>query len=109
MLARVNGSLATHFSIDYKSYESYEALCDSTELETKIQEYVTEMSVFLAANSLLISVPKSPITLFTPDPHQAKDHPKIKIADSTLPLNRSPKILGSTWTVPSASTSTAAK
>ena len=64
------------------------------ELETCIQEYVTEMSVFLEANSLLISAPKSSITLFTPDPHQAKDHPKIKIADSTLPLNRSPKILG---------------
>ena len=64
------------------------------ELSKKIEDYLTVMSVFLKANSLLISAPKSSVTLFTPDPKQAKDHPKIKIADSELPLLRSPKILG---------------
>ena len=34
------------------------------------------------------------MTLFTPDPAQANTHPKIKISDSELPLDRSPKILG---------------
>ena len=51
------------------------------------------MSEFLKSNSLLISAPKSTVTLFNPDTKQAKYHPDIKIAGSQLPLNRSPKIL----------------
>ena len=38
------------------------------ELEHKINGYLTEMSCFLRDNSLLISAPKSTLTLFTPDP-----------------------------------------
>ena len=34
------------------------------------------------------------MTLFTSDPVQVNTHPKIKIADSELPLVRSPKLLG---------------
>ena len=64
------------------------------ELEHKVNTYLTEMSRFLWENSLLISAPKSSVTLFTPDPAQANTHPKIKIADSELPLVSSPKILG---------------
>ena len=45
-------------------------------------------------NSLLISAPKSSVILFTPYPMQANTRPKIKIADSELPLIRSPKLLG---------------
>ena len=52
------------------------------------------MSRFLRLNSLLISAPKSSVTLFTPDPAQANTYPKIKIDDSELPLVRSPKLLG---------------
>ena len=64
------------------------------ELEVKINDYLKEMSECLKSNSLLISAPKSTVTLFTPDTKQAKSHPDIKIAGSQLPLNRSPKILG---------------
>ena len=64
------------------------------ELEVKINDYLEKMSEFLKSNSLLISVPKSTVTLFTPETKQAKYHPDIKIAGSQLPLNRSPKILG---------------
>ena len=64
------------------------------ELELKVNDYLVEMSAFLQTNSLLISAPKSTVTLFTPDPAQAKIQPKIKIAGSELPLNRRPKILG---------------
>ena len=39
-----------------------------TELEHKVNTYLTEMSRFLRENSLLISAPKSSVTLFTPDP-----------------------------------------
>ena len=56
------------------------------ELEHKINDYLTEMSRFLRDNSLLISAPKSTVTLFTPDPKQANTHPKIKISDAELPL-----------------------
>ena len=52
------------------------------------------MSRFLRENSLLISAPKSSVTLFTPDPTQANTHTKIKIADSEIPLVRNPKLLG---------------
>ena len=65
-----------------------------SELEHKVNTYVTEMFRFLQENSLLISAPKSSVTLFTPDPAQANTHPKIKIADSEIPLVRSPKLLG---------------
>ena len=42
----------------------------------------------------MISAPKSRVTLFSPDPHQAKTHPRILIEDSQLPLVQCPKILG---------------
>ena len=64
------------------------------ELEHKINDYLTEMSRFLRDNSLLISAPKSTVTLFTPDPKQANTRPKIKISDAELPLVRNPKLLG---------------
>ena len=62
------------------------------ELEHKINGYLTHMSCFLRDNSLLISAPKSTVTLFTPDPKQANIHPKIKISDGELPLLRNPKL-----------------
>ena len=63
------------------------------ELEHKINGYQREMSCFLRDKSLLISAPKSIITLFTPDPMQANTHPNIKISDAELPLVRNPKLL----------------
>ena len=42
----------------------------------------------------MISVPKSTVTQFSPDPHQAKTYPRILIEDSQLPLAQCPKILG---------------
>ena len=39
-----------------------------SELEHKVNTYLKEMSRFLRENSLLISAPKSSVTLFTPDP-----------------------------------------
>ena len=52
------------------------------------------MSRFLRDNSLLISAPKSTVTLVTPDPKQANTHPNIKVSDAELPLVRNPKLLG---------------
>ena len=64
------------------------------ELEHKIKDYLTKMARFLHENSLLISAPKSTVTLFTPDPKQDNTHPRIKISDAELPLVRNPKLLG---------------
>ena len=64
------------------------------ELEHKNNAYLTEMSCSLRDNSLLISAPKSTVTLFIPDPKQSNTHPKIKISDAELPLVRNPKLLG---------------
>ena len=65
-----------------------------SELEHKVNTYLTEMSRFLWEKSLLISAPKSSATLFMPDPAQANTRQKIKIADSELPLVRSHKLVG---------------
>ena len=43
---------------------------------------------------MVISATKSTVTLFSPDPHQAKTHPRILIENSQLPLVQFPNILG---------------
>ena len=65
-----------------------------SELEHKVNTYLTKMSRVQPENLLLISAPKSSMTMFLPDPAQANTRPKIKIADSELLLVRSPNILG---------------
>ena len=59
-----------------------------------INNYLKEVSVYLKDNSLLMSAPKSKVTLFTPDKYQFQMHPDITLEDTQLPLERSPKILG---------------
>ena len=44
--------------------------------------------------SVLISAPKSTVTLFTQDTNQFQTHPNITLEDTKLPLERIPKILG---------------
>ena len=59
-----------------------------------INSYLSDASIYLKDNSLLISAPKSTVTLFTPEKHQFQMHPVITLEDTQLPLERSPKILG---------------
>ena len=47
------------------------------DLEDSINSNLEEIIAYLKDNSLLISAPKSTVTLFSPDPHQAKTHPRI--------------------------------
>ena len=63
------------------------------QLESMINSYLREVSIYLKDKSLLISAPKSTVTLFTPDKHQFQMHPDITLKDTQLPLERSPKIL----------------
>ena len=64
------------------------------ELEASLNNYLEEITAYLKDNSLLISAPKSSVTLLTPHTHQAKTHPSILIEDSRLPLVKCPRILG---------------
>ena len=59
-----------------------------------ITNYLRDVSIYLKDNSLLISAPKSTVTLFTPDKHQFQMHPDITLEDTQLPVECSPKILG---------------
>ena len=65
-----------------------------SDLEDSTNSYLEEITAYMKDNSLLISARKYTVTLFSPDPHQAKTHPRILIEDSQLPLVQCPKILG---------------
>ena len=64
------------------------------QLESMINNYLRDVNIYLKDNSLVISAPKSTVTLFTPDKHQFQMHPDITLEDTQLPLERGPKILG---------------
>ena len=52
------------------------------QLESMINNYLREVSIYPKDNSLLISTPKSTVTLFTPDKHQFQRHPDITLEDT---------------------------
>ena len=64
------------------------------DLEVSINNYLEEITAYLKEFFLLISAPKSSVTLLTLDTHQAKLHPSIFIENSYLPLVKCPRILG---------------
>ena len=64
------------------------------QLVSMITNYLSDVSIYLKDNSLLISAPNSTVTLFTPEKHQFQMHSDITLEDTQLPLERSPKILG---------------
>ena len=63
------------------------------DMEDILNSYLEEITAELKDNSLLISAPKSSVTLFTPDTHHAKTHPKI-LKGLTATSGTIPKILG---------------
>ena len=60
------------------------------QMESMINSYLREVSIYLKDNSGLISAPKSTDTLFTPDKHQFQRSPKILgvIMDPSLSFHR---------------------
>ena len=64
------------------------------QLESMINSYLRDVSIYLKEYSLLISAPKSTVTLFIPAKHQFQTHSDITLEDTQLPLEFSPKILG---------------
>ena len=63
-------------------------------MEDSLNIYLEVITAYLKDNCPLIYAPKSSVTLFVPDTHQAKTHLKILIEASQLPLVQYPKILG---------------
>ena len=64
------------------------------QLESRINSYLRYVGLYLKEYSLLISEPKSTVTLVTSDKHQFQTHPYITLEDTQLRLERSPRILG---------------
>ena len=60
----------------------------------RINPYLESLASFLEERELLVSPEKSTVTLFTPDTKEAKIHPKIQLKNTTLPLEKTPKLLG---------------
>ena len=52
------------------------------QLESMINSYLRDVSIYLKENSLLMSAPKSTVTLFTPDIRQFQRHPDITLEDT---------------------------
>ena len=52
--------------------------------EVSLNNYLEKITAYLKDNYLLISAPKSSVTLLTPDTHQAKTQPSIFIEDALL-------------------------
>ena len=59
-----------------------------------INSFLRDIGIYLKENSLLISAPKSTVTLFTQDTQQFQIHSKMTLEATQLPLEHSPKILG---------------
>ena len=63
------------------------------DMEDSLNSYLEEITAYLKDNSLLISAPKSSVTLFTPDTHLANEntHRGLTATSGTMPKDfRSP-------------------
>ena len=93
--SKLSPSLFSFYIADMlRQTEPVKRVCYADDLEDSINNYLEEITAYLKDNSLLIYAPKSTVTLFSPDPHQAKTHPRILIEDSQLPVVQCPSILG---------------
>ena len=66
-------------------------------MSISINNYVNKVTDFLEERELLVSPEKSTVPLFTPDSHEAKIHPQIKIRNLLVPLEKHPRLLGVTF------------
>jgi hypothetical protein len=60
-------------------------------------EALSAIESWADSKDLSIALNKSSVTLFTPDPAQAKFHPQALYMGDVIPLNKNPKIFGVTW------------
>ena len=64
------------------------------QLESMINSYLRDVSIYLKENLLLISAPESTVMLLTPDKHQFQAPSNITLEDTQLPRMCNPKIVG---------------
>ena len=55
-------------------------------MESMNNSYLRDVCIYLKVNSLLISAPKSTVTIFIADTNQFQTHPDITLKDTQLPL-----------------------
>ena len=69
--------------------------------------YLSQVLNYINNKKLTVSTAKSTVTLLTSDTHEHHIHPKVKLADHVLPLEKKPKVLGVTLDTISLSHNTA--
>ncbi|MCP4061384.1 MAG: hypothetical protein GY738_29760 [Pseudoalteromonas sp.] len=83
------------YADDLNSYHSSPKIPQSVNF---INSHLSSIADWASSNGLSIAPNKSTVTLFTPDRRfQSNLHPQVKINGSTLPLEKTPKILGVTF------------
>jgi hypothetical protein len=88
------GIKVVQYADDISIYSSGKSI---TSMSISINNYVNKVTDFLEERELLVSPEKSTVTLFTPDSHEAKIHPQIKIKNLLVPLEKHPRLLGVTF------------
>jgi len=62
-------------------------------LGDRVNSYVPTLLQFFKERDLIVSPEKSTVTLFTPQPNQSREHPRILINGTTVPLQKQPRML----------------
>ena len=88
-----SSSYADDFTDSYTSHDIQTAA-------RALLAHAANVSHWADERGLLISAPKSSITVFTSHTHQSHSHPDVSLRDSPLPLVRNPRILGITLSRP---------
>ena len=81
-----------------------ESSSDLPTITTALNEDMQHISQWAEDKHLSIAPEKSTITLFTPDPAQAKFHPQVLLDGVIIPLDKRPKYLGVIHTTQHVST-----
>jgi len=63
-------------------------------MSATLTEYAASLVAFLTDRDLLVSAEKSTVTLFTPDTNEYKIVPLVKVDNTPVRLERTPKLLG---------------
>ena len=85
--------LTTSYADDFTDAASH---TDYTQAASALNEHASRVSGWAENLGLSLSAPKSSVTLFTSDKQQSYTHPTVTLNNTTLPLERHPRLLGVT-------------
>ena len=83
--------LLTSYADDFTAAASS---TDPREAGDILASHASDVVSWVGEKRLLLSAPKSSVTLFTPDTHQSHLQPIVPVLGSPLPLDRTPRVLG---------------